>query len=279
MSGVIMQFPNAKSKALTLSYDDGVAQDKQLLKLAQKYGIKGTFNLNSGCYPNEGIVYAPGTIHRRMSKAEVTTVYKDCGWEIAAHGYTHPGLVGLSKSNATAEIYEDRKTLEEQFGRMVRGFAYPYGAYSDDVVDSLRSCGIVYARTVNSTGNFFMPQDWLRLNPTAHHNDPKLMELAENFVEDKAPWSPRMFYLWGHSYEFEAMDNWDVIEEFMRYVSGKDDIWYATNIEIYDYSKAFEQLIFDIPMTRCVNPTATDLYFKCNNKEYAIKAGSTIELN
>ena len=278
MSGIIMQFPNAKNKALTLSYDDGVEQDIKLIELAHKYGIKGTFNLNSGCYPDESVVYEKGTIHRRMPKSKVTEVYKDCGWEVAAHGYTHPGLVELSRVNITSEIYEDRKALEEQFQCVVRGFAYPYGAYSDEVVDSLRCCGIEYARTVNSTGNFFMPQDWLRLNPTAHHNDPRLMELAKNFVEDKSPWSARMFYLWGHSYEFEAMNNWNVIEDFMKYVGGRDDIWYATNIEIFDYTKAFEQLIFDAAMTTCINPTATDIYFKCNNKEYAVKAGDSVRL-
>lgn len=279
MSGIIMQFPNRKNKALTLSYDDGVEQDIKLIELAKKYGIKGTFNLNSGCYPSEDVVYEPGTIHRRMPKSKVTEVYKNCDWEVAAHGYTHPGLVGLSAVNITSEIYEDRKALEEQFGGFVRGFAYPYGAYSDTVVEVLKNCGIEYARTVNSTGNFFMPQDWLRLDPTAHHDDPKLMEMAEKFVNEKNPWSTRLFYLWGHSYEFEANDNWDVIENFMKLVSGKDDIWYATNIEIFDYAKAFEQLIFDACMTECFNPTARDLYFRCNNKEYVAKAGATISLN
>ena len=44
-----------------------------------------------------------------------------------------------------------------------------------------------------------------------------------------------MFYLWGHSYEFDENDNRDVIEKFAEFVGGRDDIWYATNIEIYDY--------------------------------------------
>lgn len=39
-------FPQGKKKALTLSYDDGVTQDERLIGLMQRYGIKGTFNIN-----------------------------------------------------------------------------------------------------------------------------------------------------------------------------------------------------------------------------------------
>ena len=62
------RFPNGLRKALTLSYDDGVEQDIRLMEILDKHGIRCTFNLNSGCWAKEGTVYAPGTIHRRMSK-------------------------------------------------------------------------------------------------------------------------------------------------------------------------------------------------------------------
>lgn len=95
MANLIMRFPGNLGKALTLSYDDGVEQDVKLIELAKKYGIKGTFNLNSGLYPPEDITYAPGTIHRRMPKSKVSKIYSESGWEVATHGYTHPSLVGL----------------------------------------------------------------------------------------------------------------------------------------------------------------------------------------
>lgn len=43
-----IRFPNFKLKAVTLSYDDGVRQDKRLIAIMKKYGLKGTFNLNGG---------------------------------------------------------------------------------------------------------------------------------------------------------------------------------------------------------------------------------------
>ncbi len=276
MANMIMRFPGGLPKALTLSYDDGVEQDEKLIAIVEKYGLKGTFNINSGCFPPEGTTYAPGTIHRRMPLNRLKEVYAKSSWEIAAHAYTHASLIGLPANIAAEEVLRDRKELEDIFGTVIRGFAYPYGAFDDQSVEILRSCGICYARTVQSTRDFHLPKDWLRLQATCHHNDPELMNLADKFVKARNWWDPMLFYLWGHSYEFEANDNWDVIERFAQAVSGKEDIWYAANIEIYDYCQAFSQLVFNTAMTLCVNPTARDLWFAYGEKEVHVPAGSTV---
>lgn len=278
MANMIMRFPGGLPKALTLSYDDGVEQDIRLIEIAKSYGLKGTFNLNSGCFPPEDISYEPGTIHRRMPRSKAKKVYTDCGWEIATHAYTHPSLVRLPVHTATAEVLRDRQELEELFGTVIRGFAYPYGAYDDKSVDVLKSCGICYARTVESTRDFHIPKDWLRMPATCHHDDPMLMELTEKFLKEKKWWAPMLFYVWGHSYEFEDKDNWDVIERFAKTISGKDDIWYAANIEIYDYCKAYSELIFSVKMDVCYNPTATDVWFAYDDKEIYAPAGKEVRL-
>ena len=63
------------------------------------------------------------------------------------------------------------------------------------------------------------------------------MELVEKFLSFEDTWNarPKLFYLWGHSYEFEDNNNWDVIENFAKALGRKEDVWYATNGEIYDY--------------------------------------------
>ena len=118
---------------------------------------------------------------------------------------------------------------------------------------------------------------------TCHHNNPRLMELARQFVEDKGNRSfhshaPKLFYLWGHSYEFNDNDNSNVIEEFAEYVGNRDDIWYATNIEIYDYVKAFDSLEYSASGRLIHNPTATDVYISYVDREYVIRAGETVEV-
>ena len=44
-----LRFPEGKFKAVTFSYDDGCRADIKLSEMLCKYGLWGTFNLNSSC--------------------------------------------------------------------------------------------------------------------------------------------------------------------------------------------------------------------------------------
>ena len=275
MANLYMRFPGGKKKAFTLSYDDAVEQDIKLAEIFKKHHLKCTFNLNSGEYAPKGTVYPQGQIHRRMDEEQVTKLYSEDCFEVAVHGYTHPFLEQLPRNIATLDLIKDREKLEKQFDRLVRGMAYPYGTYNDDVVESMKSVGIVYSRTVHSTHSFEMPTDWLRLNPTCHHDDEKLFELADRFLNQQPYGSSWMFYLWGHSYEFEANNNWERIEKFADLISDKEEVWYATNIEIYDYTHAYHELLFSMDMKKVCNPTAYELFFEYAGINYSIKPGET----
>lgn len=278
MKNMRLRFPGGKAKAFTMSYDDGVQQDVRLIEIMRKNGVKGTFNIGAGLFAEEGTVYPEGQVHRRMTLNECLKAYEGDDIEVAIHGYTHPFLESLPTATAVMEIIADRKGLEDAFGAIIRGMAYPFGTYSDEVVDILRLCGVAYSRTVESRLNFNMPKDWLRLGATCHHRDPKLMELCETFVTGKVNRDPWLFYLWGHAYEFEGADNWHVIEEFLEAIGHKDDIWYATNIEIYDYVKASEKLIFSADGSIAQNPTSTDVWMEVDGKIVHFPAAATIRL-
>jgi len=274
----LLRFPGGRAKALTLSYDDGVQSDIRLIEIMNAHGLKGTFNLNGGIFAPEGTVYPAGTIHRRMSKSDALACFADDGMEVAIHGYTHPFLEQLPDSMLAYEILRDRAELENLFGRIIRGCAYPFGTFNDRVVDSLRNAGIVYARTTVATGKFDIPHDWLRLPATCHHNNARLMELAQNFIENKPSNSPWLLYLWGHSYEFDHDNNWGVMEDFASAIAGNDDIWHATNIEIYDYIAAYNALQFSTGGTIIHNPSALDVWFDCQRSEPIKVAAGEIKI-
>lgn len=61
--------PVKSDSALTMSYDDGVGTDHRLIDIMRALGLKGTFNINAGCFAPEGTVYPAGTVHRRMSES------------------------------------------------------------------------------------------------------------------------------------------------------------------------------------------------------------------
>ncbi len=254
-------FPDGKSKCFTLSYDDGVLTDVRLGELMKKHGIAGTFNINAGMYLDENSDKDKPT--RRLKRSEALEFYKSSPlFEVATHGYNHPSLAIVPSPYAVYDIIEDRRTLEKEYGVMVRGHAYPNGSVNQQIADILKLCGIVYARTTKSTHSFDLPKDWLWLNPTCHHKDPELFDLCDKFLnEDTTLNHPiKFFYVWGHSYEFEKQGNWDIIETLLEKVGGHDDVWYATNIEIYDYVKASESLIFSADGKTVYNPTITDLW-------------------
>ena len=272
-----MRFPGFKEKAVTLSYDDGVAQDKRLVQIMRKNGLKGTFNLNSGLFPQESGWH--------MTAAEVLDLYTGSGMEVAVHGQVHLSLANVDSAIAANDVLQDRLALEKLFGCVVKGMAYANGSYNDEVVDILKTCGIEYARTVISTKQFELPTDWLRLEATCHHNNPQLMELVKTFLDIKPDpirlqkFTPKLFYLWGHSYEFDNDNNWEVIEKFAEAIGGREDIWYATNGEIYAYTKAFDSLRWSADGKLVHNPSGTDVYLFVNKKERLVKSGETIKLD
>jgi len=275
---MIMRFPGGLKKALTLSYDDGVEQDMELVRILDAHGIRATFNINSGCFAPEGTAYPAGQIHRRMTLAQAEALYRDTAHEVAVHCLTHANLPELPASMVTREVLLDRENLEREFGGIIRGMAYPFGAYSDEVVKCLESCSIAYSRTVQSTHRFDMPQDWLRFDPTCHHNDPQLMPLCDKFLSDEARFSSRLFYLWGHSYEFESDDNWDVIRAFCEKMGGHQDVWYATNMEIVDYVNAYRSLLASADGRRLYNPTALRIWAEDDGGVFSIGPGETVLL-
>lgn len=274
MKYTMMKFPGFKSKAVTISYDDGVIFDKRLIEIMDKNGLKGTFNLNSGHF---------GHGELRLTEEQALALYANSGHEVAVHGKKHLSLAEVQDAVAVDEVLNDRIALENLFDTFITGMAYANGSYDDRVVDILKKCGIEYARITPPTEKFEIPNDWLRWAPTCHHSHPKLMEFARAFVEDEPYWYywgqfPKLFYLWGHSYEFNGNDNWSVFEEFAEYVGNREDIWYATNIEIYKYVKAFEALQFSANGEKVYNPTAMDVYLNYFKEEILVKSGETKKL-
>lgn len=278
MYNMYMKLKDGKSKVLTLSYDDGVVQDIRLISIMNKFGLRGTFNINTGRYLPEEAVREK--FYGRMKLSEAQDLYINSGHEVAVHTLTHPFLEKIKSDEVLTEVLEDRKNIEKQYGTLARGMAYPFGKYNDEVIDCVKKCGICYSRTIKSTEGFGLPENWLTLHPTCHHNHPKLMELAKHFAEDvsKYPSENWMFYLWGHSYEFDNNDNWDIIEKFSEYIGGRDDIWYATNIEVYDYIKAYENLQTSVDKTVIYNPSVIDVWFLKGGQSYCVKGGETLYL-
>ncbi len=262
-------FPKGKYKALTMSYDDGKPEDERLISIFNEYGIKGTFNLNAGLYdeiPSE-----------RLPKHRISELYK--GHEVATHAYTHPTLARCPLIKVAEEIGKDRAELEALTGGLVRGHAYPNGSCSKEIKEVLKTLGIAYGRVANAKADFSLPDDPYEWYPTCHHKDATLMEKADFFVNFKKRWYLKLMYVWGHSYEFTKDNNWEIIEAFCKFVGDREDIWYATNIEIIDYMEVLHRLKFSANGDGVYNPSAQSAWLDIDeNRIVEIPGGAYISL-
>ena len=276
---IFMRFPGGKVKALTFSYDDGVEQDAQLIALLNAHGMRGTFNLNSGLFAREGTVYPAGQAHRRMTRKAALSLYGGSGHEVAAHAHTHCSLNEVPDEEIIREIMLDRLELEKDYGGQIRGLAYPFGRYDERVKRVLKCCGILYARTVASSHGFDVPEDFLQWNPTCHHKDLQLMELADRFLSAKEGFQCKLFYVWGHSYEFERDGNWRVMEAFMDRLAQQPSVWYAANMDIAQYCLNYRRLMLSADGRSIYNPTDTIIWFERDYALSSIQPGQTLQFD
>lgn len=225
-----------KMKALTFSYDDGVEQDIRLIQLFNKYGLKCTFNINSGLLgKREDLVRDGVTIHHNMLPLDqIKDVYR--GHEIAAHTVTHPNLTHLTdKNEMISQVEEDRLALTSLLGYDIVGMAYPGGRpnFTPEIAELLRqNTPLRYARTTLSTYSFDLQTDLMQFRPTVYHHREmdEMFRLGEAFLKAQ-PTEPMLFYVWGHAYEFDIRNDWDRMEQFCAMMAGHDDIFYGTNRE------------------------------------------------
>ena len=280
MRAILLRYPNGLAKAVTFSYDDGVSDDIRLSETLTKYKLKGTFNHNAFLRPG-------------LNEADIFEHILSKGHELALHGEMHRATGLLKPKDGIQEILNCKLFLEKLHKRIIRGFAYPdtginsfsNGTTYDDVKTYLKELEVAYARVTICNSDFMLPNDFYEWKPTAHHSDPKMNEYIETFLSadlsEKTYYArrlPMLFYIWGHSYEFSRENNWDLLENICEKLSGHSDIWYATNIEIYDYVNAYNSLIFSLDNSMVYNPSLFDVWFDIDGKLYVVKSGETLNI-
>ncbi len=256
-------FPEGKRRIVTFSYDDGSEKDARLVELFNKYNLKGTFHLNGKNYI--------GASKERIE--ELRSLYK--GHEISCHTVNHGWPSLMPEVSLINEVFGDRKILETIALYPVNGMSYPSGDFSENVIKVMESCGIVYSRTTKSTNSFKIPENFMLWHPTCHHINAN--ERIDKFLEViDSQWYGPLLYIWGHSHEFRTEEQWNDFENAIKKIADNPKIWYATNIEIYNYIKAQRSLVISADEKIIYNPSAIAVYVcKDKSKIIEIPAGET----
>lgn len=264
-------YPQGKAKAFSVSYDDGVLQDVRFVNLLNQYGLKGTFNLNSGLMENEfEWIHETGCIVKRLSKEKVLSLYD--GHEVASHTLTHPFMQEKTENEIMKELEVDKKNLEKLFGKQIKGFAVPFDYYSDLIESCVKKCDFEYAR-ISEESLSFVPHknseiNYHRWKSTIFHLDASLEKLTEDFIQTDEELA--LFQIAGHTYDFDTENMWDKIETILKKISLQKDILPMTTIEIIDYLKAMEQV--EITENHIINNSEQTLWFLVDNVVHEVEA-------
>ncbi|MCI5744974.1 MAG: polysaccharide deacetylase family protein [Erysipelotrichaceae bacterium] len=267
-------YPNFKNKAVTFSFDDGVYQDIEMINMLDYFHLKATFNVNSALMNNNGTFTMNNWLKNyKIEKRRINEIYKN--HEIAGHTSTHCDFKNYDEQYLINEVDEDIKNLSKLTRRKIVGFAYPYGIYNDDVIKHLKKCGVIYARSVESTFNFNLPQDWFTYGGTCTISDKAFPSLINRWLRLN-PKSPKLFYIWGHSYELDMFHEHEKVWKLYEKIANKDDTYYATNAEIVTYINAISSLKFDKNTKKLSNMSNVDLFLLVNDKKTILKAKKAI---
>lgn len=259
-------YPNGKKKAFNITYDDGVTQDVRFVELLNKYGVKGTFNLNSELMKN-GFewIHETGLVIKRLSPDVVVDLYK--GHEVASHTLTHPYMSDLSEEELMYQMGQDKKNLEELFQREVCGFAVPFDYYSDLIAECAKKCGFSYARTSDERYSYAPPEEYYYWAAGAFHIMPGFAEFVDVFFETDEELA--LCQIVGHSYDLDTEQMWEQMEEIMQRVAEDKDVISMTNIELVRYLKAMRSAV--ISESGIENHSDVELWFEEDGRIFSVK--------
>ncbi len=266
-------YPGGKSRAFNISYDDGVIQDTRFVELLNRYGLKGTFNLNYGLMRSSFTwQHECGMTVRRIPEDQVVSVYE--GHEIASHSYSHPYFDNASETEILKELGSDKFFLERLFGREVAGYATPFYYYSDLMASCVRHCGFEYARISEESNDYSIPEDFYRWRGSKFHWDEDLQDFVRGFLETDQELA--LCQLVGHSYDLDVMNLWGTMEQICGWVSENSDVWAATHMELVRYLRNMKQAKITDHEIR--NESNSDLWFRVGFETVKLSPGEKIHI-
>jgi peptidoglycan/xylan/chitin deacetylase (PgdA/CDA1 family) len=230
---------------VTTSWDDGDPLDLEIARMLADRRLSGTF-------------YIPIRGHHRygrMDRAGMLSLDSQ-GFEIGAHGVSHPNLPQCDASQLAREVETCKKRLEDDLSKEVSMFAYPNGRHNSNVIASVRRAGFVGARTTAmlarelivdpfrmptslqafphsqldylknfiSSGDFRRTWSHLTWLPRARHWVELAMHLFDLVVSSGGVW-----HLYGHSWEINDFKLWEELRLVLDYVSNRQGVLYLPN--------------------------------------------------
>ncbi len=147
----IARLRNGTSRGcIVLTFDDGYADTlTTAAPLMKQYGVRATCYVVSGAIGTYNRWDADYVRERKpLMSGEQLDQWLAAGMEVGSHSLSHPRLQQLPQEVAQHEIAASRAALRNLLGVPIEHFAYPFGAFTADIVAAVRRAGYSSAVTV-----------------------------------------------------------------------------------------------------------------------------------
>jgi len=137
LNGVI----HYSTQSAVLTFDDGYGDFyTDVFPLLKKYHMRATLYVIYDFIGRKGF----------LDEEQIRDIIDSDLVEIGSHTLNHIYLKQAPKNYADTQIVESKKQFEERFGIKIYTFAYPYGAFNDDNIGSVKNAGYTAAVSVIS---------------------------------------------------------------------------------------------------------------------------------
>ena len=232
-----------KQGYLTISVDDGHPTDRKTAELLHNLALRATF-------------YIPARNPERMimSPDEIRVIAKD--FELGSHTLNHKPLKTLSYREASSEIHDGKKWLEDLIGNEVVSFCYPNGKFHSGTIKLVEQAGFLGARTCMLNLNSFPHDPFLWGVSTQGYSHSVAVQIRHALLERNfqgilnfilihklvQDWSEHFKYavsfaekyggiahLYFHSWEIEDQGQWLKLENLLKDISKNTSLICITN--------------------------------------------------
>lgn len=123
-------------KPVVLTFDDGYRDF-----FTDAYPILQKYNVPATQYVVSGLLSDPNY----MTPQQVSEIAAGNLVEIGAHTVTHPWLTNVDQKFVESEVIKSKTDLEKLIGKDVVSFAYPYGSFDVQAINTAKKAGFTSA--------------------------------------------------------------------------------------------------------------------------------------
>lgn len=143
--------------SIAVTFDDGFEDFyHNAFPVLKKFNIPATlFMVSERVGQSNDWMHQRGSPKRNMLSTEQLTDISNAGVLIGSHTCTHPKLNEISPDEKRLhdEIFNSKQQLEEQLGKAVDHFAYPFGLYDNKAIATIKQAGYKTACSTRSGFN------------------------------------------------------------------------------------------------------------------------------